>query len=85
MATHSCLEDSSAWGQKVTTEMRLKIDSVKMKHLSQRDCLKDAIDLPPFSLDGQRSELFFLEKGGEQQRGNVWLPTLVCLLGFAGK
>lgn len=39
-------------------------DSVKMKHLSQKDCLKDAIDLPPFSLDGQRSELFFLERGG---------------------
>lgn len=82
MATHSCLEDSSAWGQKVTTEMRLRMT---VKHLSQRDCLKDAIDLPLFSLDGQRSELFFLERGGEQQRRNVWLPTLVCLLGFAGK
>lgn len=48
MASHSCFEDSSIWGQKVITENEAQDDIVKMKHLSQRDCLKGAIDLPPF-------------------------------------
>lgn len=67
MTTLSCFEDSSVWGHKVTPENEAQDDIVKMKHLSLRDCLKDAIDLPPwdfkpsFSLHGQRSGQVFLE------------------------
>lgn len=84
MTAHSCLEDSSVRGQKVTTENEAQDDTVKVKHLSQRDCLKDAIDLPPwlpqpsFSLHSQRSGQFFLVGGDEErQQGILWLPSLV--------
>lgn len=39
----------------------------------------------PISLDRQRSEQFFRERGGEEQQGDLWLPTLVCRLRFTGK
>lgn len=69
MTAHSCLEDSSVRGQKVTTENEAQDDTVKVKHLSQRDCLKDAIDLPAwlpqpsFSLHSQRSGWAVLPRG----------------------